>query len=252
MKSVFLTGGARSATLKYLLENGEEVKALIVPKLTSNNRRFEDVILVAIEYGLPVLPVSKENLKETIVKLEVDCLISCGFPYLISQEIIEIARYSINVHPTLLPKYRGYRSGPYIIINGEDKTGVTVHFITEDMDKGDIILQVEVELTKFDTPKSMYQKTQRIEGRVLFEALKLLKSDNFSPIKQNESEASEYKNLRNPEDSFVDANKSLFELYNEIRACDPDDYPAFFYIDGQKVFIRLSRKNKDFEEKDMI
>lgn len=252
MKSVFLSGGARASALRYLLQNNEDVIGVIVPHLSDKNRRFEEVVIVAVEFGIPVYPVNKDELLVLINKLRPDCLISCGFPYLVPKSVIDSVRYAVNVHPTLLPKYRGFRSGAYVLINGEKKTGVTVHFINPEMDKGDIIVQMEVSLSLFDTPKSMYRKTQEIEGQALYEALRLLESGNFNPVPQNEDEATEYKEIRTPAHSEIDPDKSLSNLYNEIRACDPDHYPAFFYLEGQKVCIKLWRMHKPDSEKDML
>lgn len=252
MRIVFLSGGAREAALKMLLENNENVCGVITPRLTDNNRRFEKVITTAIEHGVPVFPVSKNDLWHQLKILRPDAIVSCGFPFIIEKREIDLASYAINVHPTLLPKYRGYRSGAYILINNEKKTGVTVHFITEKMDRGDIILQRTVDLTPFDTPKSMYRKCQEIEPSLLYDAIQMLKSRNFIPLVQDEKEATEYLNLRTPLDSEIDPKKPLIDLFNDIRACDPDYYPAFFYFNNEKVCIRLWRPEKKKGEEDMI
>lgn len=253
MKIVFLSGGAREKALCYLVEHGENVCGVITPLLTERNRRFERVVTTAVEHGIPVFPVNREGLKKALVSLAPEILVSCGYPYILDREDIALARYAINVHPTLLPKYRGYRSGPYVIINGETKTGVTIHFLTEEMDRGDIILQREIDLTLFDTPRSAYRKCQEIEPKALFDAIQLLKTDTFCAQPQNEADATEYNHLRTPIDSEIDPNKTLTDLYNEIRACDPDDYPAFFYVGGKKVCIRLWRPVRLSEDReDMI
>lgn len=166
MKIVFMSGGAREGALRFLLEEEENLIGVITPILSDRNRRFLSVIEVAIEYGVPVYPIKKRRqIKDTIRKLSPDILISCGFPYIIEKEVIDSTTFAINVHPTLLPKYRGFQSGPYIIINGENKTGVTIHFMDVGMDTGDIILQKEVNLTNFDTTRSMQRKTVPLKVR---------------------------------------------------------------------------------------
>lgn len=252
MKIAYLTGGAREGALRYLLEKKEDVRAVITPYLTGKNRRFERVVTTAIEYGVPVYPVRRDGAYEVLKNVGADILVSCGYPFMLGKREIETAMYAINVHPTLLPKYRGYRSGAYILINGEKKTGVTVHFLTEEMDRGDIILQREVQLSPFDTPKSMYRKCQEVEPKLLYDAIQLLKTGDYVATPQNEAEATEYTRLRTPEDSEIDPTKPLIELFNEIRACDPDAYPAFFYIHGEKVCIRLWRPDKPETESDLI
>lgn len=253
MRIAFLSGGAREGALHYLVVHGENVCGVITPFLTERNRRFERVVTTAVEYGIPVFPTKREEVGKILKQLAPDIIVSCGYPYILDREAISSAQYAINVHPTLLPNYRGYRSGPYILINGETKTGVTVHFLTEEMDRGDIIVQREVGLSIFDTPRSVYRKCQEVEPQALFDAIQLLKSGNFYVQPQDEADATEYLHLRTPADSEIDPSRSLIDLFNEIRACDPDDYPAFFYIGGEKVCIRLWRpKRPSGDSEDMI
>lgn len=247
MKIIFLSGGAREKALKNLLKKGEDIEAVIVPELTKSNDRFKNVILTAIEYGVKVLPVKKNNIEAVINDLKFDILISCGFPYILSETVIKTAKYAINVHPTLLPKYRGYRSAPYIIMNGEKRSGITIHLLTKEMDRGDIILQESFEVSEFDTTKSLFQKAQKYEVDVLYRSIQLIKKGNFKVFPQDESEASEYNYIRTPKDSQIDSSKSLDELFNYIRACDPDDYPAFFYRNNEKIYLKIWRDNKDNE-----
>ena len=244
MRIAFLSGGAREKALRHLLENGENVCCVITPALSEKNRRFEKVVTTAIEFCIPVLPVKRDGLGAALNLLKPDIVLSCGYPYVIDPHDVARARYVINVHPTLLPKYRGYRSGPFVLINGERKTGVTVHFLTEELDKGDIIVQREVDLTTFDTPKSVYRKCQAIEPAAVLDAIRLLKTGMAFGKPQDESIASEYRQLRTPQDSAIDPNLPLIDLFNAIRACDPVDYPAFFFVEGQKVCIRLWRPDR--------
>ncbi len=247
MKCIFLTGTARDKSLRFLLEKGVPITHVITPRLSKGNRRFSDVILTAAEFGVPILPVTKDQINPTLNKLDYDILISCGFSYILDQELIDKAKFAINSHPTLLPKYRGYRSGPYILMNDEKQSGVTVHFLTGEMDKGDIIAQRSFPVSKFDTTKSVYYKAVEIEGSVLYGALQSIIKGNYARVHQNESEATEFNFIRRPKDSMVDWNKSLKDLYNEIRACDPQDYPAYFMVEDQKVYIKLWRDTSEKE-----
>lgn len=247
MRIVFLSGGARHRALEKLIIEGENIIAVIVPYLTKSNDRFKKVIEIAKKYNIKILNTNKDDVYKTLNILEYDILVSCGFPYILNENAIKLSKIAINVHPTLLPKYRGYRSGPFIIINGEKKSGVTVHLITKEMDKGDIIIQKEFEVSLFDTTKSLFLKAQKFEVDVLFDAIQMIKSNKVKFLKQDESKASIYNKIRTPKDSEIDENKTLKELYNYIRACDPDDYPAFFYVNGEKVFIKLWRKNNNKE-----
>ena len=245
MKIIFLSGGAREKALRNLLKKGENVEAVIVPLITKSNDRFKNVILTAIEFGVKVIPVKKNEIFKVLKDIDFDLLISCGFPYILDESVINLAKLAINVHPTLLPKYRGYRSAPYIIMNGEDKSGIAIHLLTKEMDKGDIILQESFDVSKFDTTKSLFIKAQEFEVDILFKAIQIIKKGNIKYTVQDESKASEYNYIRTPKDSEIDPNKSLNDLYNYIRACDSDDYPAYFYIKNEKVYIKLWRNNNN-------
>lgn len=252
MRIVFLSATARQAALRYLLEKGEKVVAVVTPHLSEKNRRFEEVIRTANEFNVPVHAVTADTVNQTLKQLDFDILVSVGFGYILNSEALSMPRFAINVHPTLLPKYRGYRSGPYIIMNGEKESGVTVHFLTEIADAGDILAQRKIEVSPFDTTTSLYRKVRQIEGEVLYQVLQQLKDGTYRATPQYENEATLYSYMRTPKDSLIDWNKSLRELYNEIRACDAVAYPAYFYVEGQKVCIKLWRPDKPDDEEDMI
>lgn len=252
MRIVFMSGGAREAALRCLLEHGENVAAVITPLLSKRNNRFEGVIKTAAEFGVAVFPVTPESVTDTLKKISYEILLSCGFPYILTGDSLATARHAINVHPTLLPKYRGYRSGPYVILNGEKESGVTVHRLTVEMDKGPILAQRGFVLSSFDTTKSVYRKCRELEPELVLETIRQLKSGECRETPQDERRATTYTRIRTPDDSEINPEKSLKDLYNEIRACDPDDYPAFFYVDGQKVCIKLWRPAKPRAEEDMI
>ena len=249
---LFLSGGAREQTLSYLLKNKIDIICVVTPFPTKENNRFSNVVKIAEQNSIPVEYVNRENLYSVVKKYNADILLSCGFSFVIPHEVIISFKYAINVHPTLLPKYRGYRSGPYILINGEKESGVTVHFLTEELDKGDIILQEKFEVSVFDTPQSMKRKTDNCEKDAVLNALKILEEEKFTCKKQDERLSSTYNYMRTPKDSEIDWKQPLESLYNQIRACDPEKYPAFFYVNGEKVCIKLWRENKPEDENDMI
>jgi methionyl-tRNA formyltransferase len=246
MKAIYLCGGTRFECFSELIASEVVQVNAVICGISRYNREEITSKFKALcnAHGIPFILIEHSKLKELSASLSYDTLISVGYRFIIDKEVIQRATYAINLHPTLLPKYRGYRSGPYIIMNNEKETGVTVHFIDEGMDTGDIILQKKVPLTAFDTVKSMLRKTGSIEGSVLIESLKMLKENSVTPISQDESQATVYNEVRKPKDSEIDPNKSLTELYHIIRACDPVDYPAFFFKDGEKVCIKLWRPDK--------
>lgn len=252
IRVIFISGGAREKTLEYLLQNNITVVAVVTPYISEKNDRFSGVLDVARLYGIAIYQVTRENIVETVNSINADVLLSCGFSFTIPDAVIDHFEHSINVHPTLLPRYRGYRSGPYILINGENESGVTVHKLSSELDKGDILHQKSFPVSIFDTPKSMKRKTDECERETVLEALQLIENDNINYKKQDESLATTYNYMRTPKDSLIDCTKPLIELYNEIRACDAEDYPAFFYIGEEKVCIKMWRDSKPDSEGDMI
>ena len=178
-------------------------------------------------------------------------LLSIGFPYIIPKEIYNRHPIALNIHPTLLPHYRGPTTGAYIIMNNEKFSGSTIHLMNEKVDSGPIISQFKISLTSFDTIRSMQRKVYDAEPFLLLDAIKRL-DQGFKPQPQNEFKATYYSKKRLPKDSQINPEKTLNQLFNEIRACDPDDFPAFFFYEGQKVCIRLWRPEKSKDEDDMI
>lgn len=249
MKIIFLTGGAREKALKSLIDTKLNIVALVCPRPSKSNSRFMPSVLLALENNIPIITVDKDNIFEKLKLFEFDILLSCGFSYILNKSVIDLAKIlAINVHPTLLPKYRGYRSGPFIIINGESRSGVTLHELTEEMDKGDIFMQREFDVTPFDTTKSVFRKAQELEAVMLRSFFENFKNGKITRTKQNEDEATVYNQIRQPKDSIIDPNKPLLELYNFIRACDSVDYPAYFFMNGEKVCIKLWRPdNKEID-----
>tara|TARA_B100001059_G_scaffold102681_1_gene102433 strand:+ start:14502 stop:15260 length:759 start_codon:yes stop_codon:yes gene_type:complete len=252
MKIIYFTSGSRHKTLKHVISKSYNIVAVVFP-LPKKNSRFLNSIAVAKKHGLPIIYVEKQDIYELVKSYDFDVIVSCGFNYIIEERVISLSKIiAINVHPTLLPKYRGYRSGPYIIMNSEKFSGVTIHKITSEMDKGDILIQRKFSISKFDTTKSMIRKTNEIEGKLLDEALKMIMNKKIKLIKQDESLSSTYNYIREPKDSLIDPNKSIVELYDFIRSCDYENYPAFFHIEGQKVLIKLSREKKKDPFNDLI
>lgn len=243
MDIVYLTGSKREKCLNKLIQMDENILAIIVPLENKNREKYIKFNEIAKESKIPIHQLARNELFAIVEKYKPDLLISVGYPYIITEKTLKIPKYAINVHPTLLPKYAGALTGAYVLINGESETGVTVHHISKDVDAGDIIIRKKVKLDMFDTVKSIMSKTSKIEPNILYEAVQMLKNGNAPRIPQNRSNVIEYKN-RTPEDSEIDWNKPLKSQYNKIRACDPEKYPAFFYINEEKVYIKLWRKKK--------
>lgn len=247
---IVLFGGAgRQRVISHMRTKGLRIKKVIVPQRRSQG--LDEAVAQLIEKDFDLIEVNKRNLAERLGSLSSFQLLSLGFPYIVPRELLGRHPIALNVHPTLLPKYRGPSTGAYILINGEEKSGSTVHLMVEEIDKGAIVLQREVPLSPFDTIRSMQRKVYSIEPQLVVDAIERI-HQGAPFVEQNEEEASVYPSLRRPEDSKIDPSRPLLDLINEIRACAPDDFPAFFLYHGQKVGIKLWRLDANESTKDEI
>jgi methionyl-tRNA formyltransferase len=247
---VVLFGGAgRETSVERMITERIDVVAIIVP--ARRNAKLEQAVSKLMALPCQIIQVNKGELEDALTPFSGNALISIGFPYLIPINLLKLYHPALNMHPTQLPRYRGPTTGAYILINNELESGSTVHYMTEFMDRGDIVAQNRVTLSPFETLRSLQRKVYSMEPDLVIEALKVL--ENGSEVNlQDENLASEYPKKRMPADSEIDPNRSLIELFNQIRACDPDEFPAFFMMHGQKVCIRLWRPEKKQEEFDEI
>lgn len=247
---VLFGGWRREAILLKLQSSGYRIAAVVTPaKVTPKLAGSIERIRTA---GIRVLPCQKPDLFETLQTFAGMTLLSIGFPYLVSPEILSLFKTSLNVHPTLLPHYRGPTTAAYIIINGETEAGSTVHLMDSGMDTGDIVLQRKVGLTRFDTIRSLQRKVYALEPDLVVDALNRLETPGYTPVPQDEPRATVYPAKRKPKDSEIDPARPLIALYDTIRACDPDEFPAYFYVEGQKVCIRLWRPERPADDPDTL
>lgn len=247
---IVLFGGAgREGCIKRMLAENVNILAIVVPARRSE--KLENAVSKLKSLPCNIIEVEKSRLEEMLSYYSGNALLSIGFPYLIPADLLRLFQPALNVHPTQLPRYRGPTTGAYVLINNEQESGSTVHYMTEHMDRGDIVAQSRVSLTPFETLRSLQRKVYSREPDLVIEALEALKNGIKLQL-QDQSHASEFPKKRVPADSEIDPTRPLNELFNTIRACDPDEFPAFFMIHGQKVCIRLWRPDKKQDEFDEI
>lgn len=250
MKWVILFGGpGREDCILRILDEGVKVSAIIIPK--TRNTKLELAVLKLRNLSCELIETDKVNLDSALKIFSGKALISIGFPYLLPKNLFSLFSPALNIHPTLLPKFRGPTSGAYILIQNEHESGSTVHYMTEEMDSGDIVAQSRIALSPFETIRSLQRKVYGTEPQLLLDALRALEN-GIKPTPQDESKSSEFKKKRTPRDSEINPNRPLSELVNQIRACDPEDYPAFFIHCGERVNIKIWRPDKPESEKDLI
>ncbi|MFL2983118.1 MAG: methionyl-tRNA formyltransferase [Candidatus Neomarinimicrobiota bacterium] len=245
---ILFGGSGREGIIDRMINERIPIQAIIVP--VKQSKILKKSILKLESMGLKISEASPKNLDSILLNYDVSNILSIGFPYIISKNILIRHKIAINIHPTLLPKYRGPTTGAYILINNEKESGSTVHHMIEKADAGDIILQKKVKLSPFDTIKSLQRKVYSIEPDLISESFRLL--DQNIARKQNLAKGSIFLKRRQPSDSQIDPTKPLIELINEIRASDPEHYPAFFYYNGEKVNLKLWRDKKPNDAEDEI
>jgi methionyl-tRNA formyltransferase len=250
LEIVYFSGGPRERVLDAILKAGHSVSHVVVND-PARWPKVEATINLARKHALPVTVIgAKSELPKLTELVRGRICFSAGFNYIFPKEIISIANCFLNVHGSLLPKYPGM-TVPWAIENGDNQSGVTIHFIDEGVDTGDIILQKSFPLSKFETTRSMMRKMLELEPSVVVEALALYdETRGAGRTPQTSAEAALPR--RRPHHSEVDPTKPLLDLIDKIRAADPDHYPAHFFLHGEKVCIRLWRPDKPADEADLI
>lgn len=247
---VILFGGAsREQTIIAIREHGIAVSAVVVPERRKPGLEAAVSALRAI--GCEVVETTKAAVAGTLASFVGRPILSIGFPYLLDADVLARHPVRLNLHPTLLPRYRGPTTGAYIILNREPVAGSTVHVLDEGMDTGPIVAQSHVNLTPFDTIRSMQRKVYQSEPALVLDALRKLDAGHL-PVAQDERLATSFPDFRRPADSEIDPSKPLTALIDAIRASDPEQFPAFFWYNGQKVFIRLWREDRPTGEEDAL
>jgi methionyl-tRNA formyltransferase len=146
-----------------------------------------------------------------------DLFVVIDFGKILSKEILEIPKkFCINVHPSLLPKYRGPAPINWAIINGEERTGVTVIKMNERLDSGDIILQEELNIEADDTAITLKDKLSKLAARILLKVLDSIEINEFSTFPQNESLASFARKLKK-QDGLINWRDPAEKIYNKVR-----------------------------------
>ena len=192
------------------------------------------------------LPVkSTSNLDDDdfkkIEQINPDLIVSVNWRRLVPKRIFQLPKLGmINIHPSLLPKYRGMSPINWVVINGETESGITVHFVDETADTGDIILQKKFTISETETAKDVYDKSISLYPSIMKETLKILTSSTFVRKSQNKMEPRFFYSRRFPKDGKIDWNNSREKIFNLIRGLS-DPYPnAFFYYNNKQILVKTA------------
>ncbi|MCB0733448.1 MAG: hypothetical protein KDC76_02640 [Bacteroidetes bacterium] len=185
---------------------------------------------------------SNQDIRTLINGHHIQSLLTFGWRKLIDVELYTDLENLINIHPALLPEYKGYHPVPYVILNHEQYHGITAHRITPEMDGGAIILRKILNTNTFTTLQSLQYMANKAMPEVLKSVINLIQSNSIMEVENDDSKTIVRAPRRTPEDSEVPADTPLKEVFDQVRAADSERFPAFFMINGEKVYIRMSRE----------
>ncbi len=216
--------------LKALIEKDDcTVEAVFTqpdkPKGRSGKLQMSPVKEKAISAGIPVFQPEKirdPKWMKDLLDLHPDVIVAVAFGQMIPQTILDLPRYGcINVHASLLPKYRGAAPIQWAVINGEKESGVTTMRMDAGLDTGDIIMQDVVELNPDETGKSLSDKLSKAGARLLMQTLDAVINGTAKYIRQPEESPTDYARMLTKADGKIDWNSSAKELECRIRGLNP-------------------------------
>ena len=181
----------------------------------------------------------REEYKE-ILDMKPDLIVTCAYGQIIPKELIDYPKYGcINIHASLLPEYRGGAPIHHAVIDGKDKTGITIMYMNEKMDEGDILYQKEIDILDTDNTSTMFNKLSVLGSEMIKEFIPRLISGDFTPIKQDNDKATYAYNITK-EDEKIDFNNSAINIYNKIRGLS--EVPgSYAFLDNKRVKVFNSR-----------
>ncbi len=250
MKIIFMgTPEFSVPVLEKLIEHYEVT--LVVTQPDKPNKRgkkitYSPIKEVAIKNNIEVYQPDKIKSDEAIKKLkdyDVDLFIVVAYGQILSEELLNIPKKgSINIHGSILPKYRGPSPIHYAVLNGDTETGVTIMYMDKGMDTGDMIKIAKMPILESDTTGTVHDKMCILGANTLIDVLKDIENGIINREKQKEEEAT-YCKLIKKEEGHIDFNKSSEEVFNLVRGMTP--YPgAYIMVDSKKYKIaKVSKSN---------
>ena len=243
MKVVFMgTPEFAVPTLQALIDH-HQVAAVVTQPDRQRGRgkkvQFSPVKEKAAEYKIPVLQPEKARDEEFIQELETiapDVIVVVGYGQILPERILNLPKYGcINVHGSLLPKYRGAAPIQWAVLNGEEKTGITTMYMEKGLDTGDMIDKAEVVLDPKETAGSLHDKLMNLGADLLLETLDKLEKGTIVRTKQDDSQSC-YAKMLSKEMGRMDFSRSAKELEQWIRGMNP--WPsAYTTMNGKTLKI---------------
>lgn len=255
MKVIFMgTPDFSVGALEALVAAGHEVVLAVTQpdkaKGRSGQMQYPPVKECALKHGIPVFQPVKVKTPESVEELrkyEADIFVVAAFGQILSKEILTMPRFGcVNIHASLLPKYRGASPINWCIINGEQETGVTIMQMDEGVDTGDILTAVTVPVAEDETAESLFEKLSEAGAKLIVDTLPKLERGEITPVRQNDAESSHTK-MMGKSLGRIDWNKSAVEIERLVRGLN--SWPsAYTYINGKSVKLwRCAVADNDFD-----
>ena len=243
MKAVFMgTPEFAVPTLQALIDHHEVLAVVTQPdkqRGRGKKMQFPPVKEKAVEYDIPVYQPQRardEEFIEELKNLNPDVIVVVAYGQILPESILNIPKYGcINVHGSLLPKYRGAAPIQWAVLDGEEKTGITTMYMEKGLDTGDMIDKAEVVLDKKETAGSLHDKLMVLGANLLLETLKKLEDGTAVREKQNDEESC-YAKMLSKDMGQIDFTKSAREIECLIRGMNP--WPsAYTFLNGKTLKV---------------
>ncbi len=241
MKIMFMgTPEFANYSLKAMKDEGYDVCAVVTqpdkPKGRGHNIAHPAVYDMAESYNIPIYqPVNlkKETFEDILVSANPDIIVVTAYGKILPEYVLNYPKYGcINVHGSLLPKYRGAAPMQWAIINGETKTGITIMYMEKGLDTGDMILKEELDITQDDTYETLHDKMAELSKSALIGALKLIEDGTATREKQDDA-LSCYSPMIDKTTARINWQKNARDISNLVRGLNP--FPKAYTQVGDKM-----------------
>lgn len=251
MKIVFMgTPEFGAEILKELVQEHEVVLVVTQPDKEVGRKReieFSAVKKEALKLGIDVFqPINiRKEYEHIINNYQFDLIVTAAYGQIVGTKLLYYPKYkAINVHGSLLPKYRGGAPIQRSIMNGDKTTGITIMYMAKGMDSGDILAQREIPILESDNSDTMFEKLAKLGREMINKVINDLVSLKIKPIVQDEALVTYAYNITHEEEFLDFTNRTSFELFNQIRGLSSKP-GASFYINDLLIKVYNSEYSLD-------
>ncbi len=244
MKIVYMgTPDFAVGALEALIEAGHEIVAVVTqpdkPKGRGKEMQISDVKACALKHDLPVfqpVKIKEHDVVEYLKSLGADIFVVAAFGQILSQEVLDIPKYGcVNIHASLLPKYRGASPINQVLIEGDEYTGITVMKMNIGMDTGNILMQEQIKIEDEDTAGTLFDKLSILGAKVIVKALEEIEAGTITETVQDEEKATKCAKM-SKELGHIDWNNDASYIARLVRALNP--WPSCFTkVNGKMLKI---------------